>query len=542
MRNFFLIFAALFLSTQGFAETEEIKPDRTIMISLRDGEELPTDLFFPKDHNGEPLPCILVRTPRSRPVSNPIYGPMAEWGYVVAIQDTRNVVDVDGSAVPYITDQMDGYDTVEWLANADFTNGKIGTIGKSALGITQLLMAPSAPDALKCQYITVGAPSLYHHAIYPGGQLRKIQIEGWLGDHSRNGATGELLSEHRQYDEFWNFVDSVAKADEINASAIHYGGWYDTFSQGTIDAFTSRQTKGGELAKGKQKLIMGPWTHHNSPEVRKLGDFTVPTGLEKLPDSFLAKQWFASQLKGEHNEIDEMPAVTYYVMGPFDGSPSKGNVWKTAESWPVPAEEVAFHLTPELELLDGSTPEGETHFSYIYDRDDPTPTIGGRNLFLEAGPKDQRPLEERGDVIVFTSRPLAEDLEVTGRIKANIHFASEQLDTDLVVRLTDVYPDGRSILISDGITNINTLLSDEQKEALKKGEATEVEVDLWSTSIVFGRGHRIRVSVSSANYPRYEKALHKAFVNGKLIPSVTKNKIFVGKDHDSRIVLPVVRS
>ncbi len=541
MRNLLLLLG-LVLTFHGL--TGEITPSRTEWVPMSDDIELPMDLFFPKNWDGKPLPVILVRTPRSRPVSNPIYAPMAEWGYVVAVQDARNVVDAEGVSVPYLTAESDGSDTLDWLVEQDFCNGKIGTVGKSALGITQLLMAPSASDALKCQYISLGAPSLYHHAIFPGGQLRKVQIEGWLGDHSENSDVMALLHAHTQYkgDPLWEHVDSIAKAEKINAPAIHYGGWFDTFSQGTIDAFVSRQERGGPNAKNKQKLIMGPWHHDSALDFRKFGDFVLPTASEKLPDDYLAKAWFAANLKGEHNEIETMPAVTYYVMGPFDGAPSKGNIWKTADQWPVPAEQTEWFLNSDMELIEGEAATGDTTFTYIYDRDNPTPTIGGRNLFLEAGPKDQRPLEERSDVIVFTSRPLHEDIEVTGRLVANVFFSSEQLDTDVVVRLTDVYPDGRSILICDGITHLDNLLTEEKKSTLIKGEPVEVEVDLWSTSMVFGRGHRIRVSISSANYPRSEKALHQLFINGELAPSVTKNKVYIGEKYPTRLILPVVRT
>lgn len=531
MRLFARVVFAVALLAQAIASASP-KPDFTVMIPMRDGVELPTDIYLP-DPSARNLPCILLRSPGGRhaPNATPFLF-MLQFGYAVAIQDTRCALDSIGKTLPYCTDawghHQDGYDAVQWLAKSEYTNGSIGTLGASAIGITQLLMAPTAPPALKCQYIGMASANLHADAIFPGGQILKNQVEGWLGLYARDSEVLEYVKGSHSYSSFWNNFNTVAVADRITVPAIHYGGWYDTFLKGTLDGFLSRQHQGGPGAKGTQKLVIGPWTHL-WPLVKTLGDFDIPKEGFLPPLDFAPQHWFDYHLKGLSNGVEKLPSVTYYVMGPLDGTPSKGNVWRHAENWPVPAQKTPFYLTYDFTLSD-KAPETINKLSYHYDPYDPTPTVGGRNLFLEAGPKDQRSLEKREDVLVFTSPILESDLEVTGHILAEIYLSSNRSETDLAVRLTDVYPDGRSILIADGLTR-----TFRQPESMV-GEPQRVEVDLWDTSTVFAKGHRIRISISSANYPRFEKNL-----NGGSAPLTAENSIhFGGENAASVIFLPIV--
>ena len=302
-------------------------------------------------------------------------------------------------------------------------------------------------------------------------------------------------------------------AHRVQAPAVHQGGWYDTFLQGTIDAFISRQELGGEKAKVEQKLVIGPWVHR-WPAITKLGDFEVPKEGYAPPNEIDPKRWFDYYLKGEANGIEKVAPVVYYVMGPFDGSPSSGNVWRQAKTWPVPHVDMLFYLTAEKTLIERPAPFKESTLHYIHNPHDPVPTIGGRNLFLESGPMDQRPIEQRKDVLVFTTEPLAEDLEVTGNLLCKLAFSSNEADTDVAVRLTDVYPDGRSILISDGIYRTGNLKASASSKGIQM-----VDVDLWSTSLVFAKGHRIRISVTGSNFPRFEK--NNAYVTAKISSPIT---------------------
>lgn len=529
--RFFLLTVFLYFRVSA----AEVRPDLTIMVPMRDGTELPTDIYLPHP-DAEHLPCLLLRGPAGRHSPSALcFVPLAKAGYVVAIQDTRSAHDQDGKTLPFHSDawgvQQDGYDAIEWLAKHPLTNGKIGTLGLSNMGITQILTAPTAPPSLICQYIGVAASSLYHHAIYPGGQLLKNQVEGILGLYAKDSSVLQFIIDQPIYNDFWENYNALLFAHKVQVPAIHQGGWYDIFLQGTIDAFVTRQELGGIGAKGQQKLVIGPWDHY-WPAYTKLGDFTVPIEGHKPPYNIEPKQWFDCYLKGIPNEIDALPPVIYYVMGPFDGTPSKGNVWRTANSWPIPSTPTPFYLTPQKELTDKSIPETEAVISYTHDANHPAPTLGGRNLFLQSGPVDQRPIEERTDTVVFTSAPLEEDVEVTGRVIVKLVFSMDTEDTDVVVRLTDVYPDGRSILISDGLFRTGT-----RKFVTLDGSKKSVDVDLWSTSIVFAKGHRIRISITGSNYPRFEKNLSASDAESNAIGY----HLFVGGKNLSRLILPVVK-
>lgn len=522
---------------------DELKPDLTVMIPMRDGVVLPTDLYLPTPES-RGLPCILLRSPAGRDAAWKSFAEMAKAGYVIAVQDARNVLDTEGKTFPFLSDGwgklQDGYDTVEWLASSPYTNGKIGTWGSSALGITQLLMAPSRPPHLVCQYIIVAAASLYHHGLFPGGILLKHQAESWLGYYARDTGVLNYVCQRPFYNDFWKQLNSLEVTDRVAVPAMHVGGWYDTFLQGTLDAFIARQEGGGEGARGRQKLVIGPWTHF-WPVSKQFGDFEVPVAGENPPIDISPKRWFDYFLKGESNGAEQLPTVLYYVMGPFDGSPSSGNVWRTANVWPVPSVSTPFYLTPHKSLQPKVPFVGL--LSYTYDPRKPITTMGGRNLFLGSGPADQQSIEKGEDILVFTTDPLQEDVEVTGQLSAKLFFASDQKDSDIVVRLCDVYPDGRSILISEGGYRLGVMCyqSDSQVE-FKPNEPIEVDINLWSTSIVFAKGHSIRVSVSSSNYPRYEKNMNVGLVgglSGKF--KVAKNTLHMGEKYPSRLILPIVR-
>lgn len=519
---------SLFLSP---LHAEEVSPTVTIMVPMRDGTILPTDIYLPREKN-EKAPCILIRSPGGRHAKSArAYTYLTQFGYNVAIQDTRSTLDPEGKTLPYWTDgwgnQKDGYDAVEWLAHSPYSNGNIGTVGVSALGITQLLLAPTAPPSLKCQYISMAAASLYHNAIFPGGKLLKNQVEGWLGLFAKSPEIRHCVCCQPEYNNFWSHFDTPKVAGRVKVPGFHVGGWFDTFVQGTIDAFISRQEHGGEGAKGKQKLVIGPWSHF-WPTTLKIGDFEVPEQGRTPPIDISPQRWFEAFLKEKNNGIENIPAVTYYVMGTFDGSPSSGNVWRHSNHWPIASWETPLYFSADHKLIESSSSPLEASFAFQSDANDPVPTIGGCNLFLETGPKDQNAIEKREDVLVFTSHTLQEDIEVTGRIFAKMFFSSDKPVSDIVIRLCDVYPDGRSILIADGGTQVNTSNKTDSDEP--------VIVDLWSTSIVFTKGHKIRVSISGSNYPRLEKRSNNHSAN-----DIANNTLHVGGKKASHILLPITR-
>lgn len=526
-----LIFFVLFASLGAV----ELPPSTQIEIPMRDGTTLIADVYLPQE-NAKDLPTLLIRSPSGR--QNPfniVHLPLLKEGYAIVIQDTRSAKDTEGKTLPYHSDgwgeHKDGYDTVSYLANCPFTNGHIGTLGTSAMGITQLLMAPTNPGALKAQYISFATSDLYRHGLFQGGDLYKNQVEEWLKMYARHPDVYKQIYSQPKYNEFWEKFNILPLSEYCHCPTLHLGGWYDVFLQGTLDAFTHLQNHGGAGAKGKQKLVIGPWIHLY-PLVPKFGEYEYPTAASKPPFDFSPKTWFNHHLKGEKNDIDTLPPVLYFVMGPFDGSPSSGNVWKTANEWPVPHNIKTLYLQDDQKLA--SNTSKDKLFSYSYDSENPIQTLGGKNLFLPAGPFDQRPIEQRKDLISFTTEPLESDLEITGNIKAVLFFDTNQEDTSFSVRLTDVYPDGKSLIIGDG----NARVSHEVK--MENGKRY-VDIDIGSTSLVFAKGHQIRILVSSSNYPRFEKnvnSLKRPYENPKA--AIAENKILVGPKTPSRILLPEI--
>lgn len=509
---------------------ESLPPSATLQIPMRDGVLLSADVYLPQS-DAKNLPCILIRNPAGRKAPTWLtYANLCKFGYAVVIQDTRSALDCEGKTFPFFDDgwgeKKDGYDTIEWLAKHPLTNGKIGTLGFSACGITQLLLAPSHPPSLECQYIGQAAGSLFQHAIFPGGRWMKDQVEGWLSLYAKHPDVVQYAHHQPFYNDFWSKFDTIKVANQVRVPGFLYVGWYDTFLQGTIDSFQARQHNGGMGARGQQKLVIGPWTHF-WPMIKTLGDFEVPKTGYAPPIDISPQRWFDHYLKKIPNGIEKIPNVIYYVMGSFDGSHSHGNIWKTADQWPVPADDHAFYLAADGKLTKELSPL-QLEQTYRYDSNHPTPTIGGHNLFLESGPKDQRPIESREDVLVFSSDPLIEDLEVTGRLLVHLFFSSDHAETDLAVRLTDVYPDGKSLLIADGILRTNSIV--QEKRQLPPYAYT---VDLSSTSLIFAKGHRIRISITNSNYPRFDKSSTRC---------ISLNKLFYGGKYPSRLILPVVSS
>jgi len=516
---------------------------RDVMVAMRDGTRLATDVYLPAGER-KTLPVLLYRTPYNKlgggiPISH------LDNGYAVVRQDFRGRFASEGeNDVPFLPDawgeQQDGYDTIQWVAAQPWCNGKIATVGASAGGITQVMTAGSAPPHLACQVISVACGSLYHHAAYTGGAFRKGDVESWLRSNRFDPECLKIFLDHPHYDDYWRAVDASTRSRQINVPGLFMGGWYDVFCQGTIDAFVWRQYEGGPGARGRQKLIMGPWVHGRGDQ---LGQFTLPEHARKAPGGKEDGGWLEHWLKGIDNGVMKSAAVTYYVMGAFDEPGAPGHEWRHSERWPIP-----FTATPLYLHYDGglrfTKPSGNSQpRSYEYNPAKPVPTIGGCNLTFSSGPRDQRTLEDRADVLLYTTAPLDAPLEVTGRIEAILYASSSCRDTDFSVKLTDVYPDGKSVLIQDGIIRARYRHSFEREELLTPGDIYEFKVDLWSTSLIFNRGHRIRVAISSSNAPRFEPNPNTGDpfrANNRKV--VATNTLYHDARHPSHILLPVVTS
>jgi predicted acyl esterase len=510
---------------------------QTFMVAMRDGTKLSTDVYAPEGEG--PWPVALMRTPypKSGQWASDTGKAANEKGYVLVVQDVRGRGDSEGNNwIIFGNDgwgeHKDGFDTVAWIGKQSWCNGKIGTWGGSALGITQNMLAPTHPPHLVCQHVAAAFSDFYAHCAYPGGAWRKSLLETWLAANKITEHNQDAFLAHPRYDAFWEELNALPLAEKVNTPAVYVGGWYDCFCQGIVDTFMAVQARGGPKARGKCRLIMGPWAHGIFKEL-EYPDASYGKAADPWP-------WLDYRLKGEKNGLEDAPAVEYYVMGDPEDKDAPGCEWRAADSWPPPSAATPYYLHADGRLDKRKPEEGEASRSYDYDPRNPVGTIGGGNLVIPVGPMDQRKVEKRPDVLVFTSDVLPAPLEVTGRIKAKLWVSSSAKDTDFTAKLCDVYPDGRSMLVADGILRARYRKSFREEHLLKPRQVYEIEVDLWSTSLIFNKGHRIRVAVSSSNYPRFDTNPNTGGpVNAAQEPVVATNTIHLDASRPSHIVLPV---
>lgn len=515
---------------------------QTLALPMRDGVRLATDVYLPEGK--PPFPVILIRTPYDKQALKSIGEDGARRGYAMVIQDTRGRFASEGANLPFEGDgwwenRADGVDTVIWIARQAWCNGRIGTWGGSALGINQLMLAGAGVRQLTCQHITVAEPNL-HQALFPGGVFKKSLVEDWLRATRHAPDALQHWTRHPAYDDFWRTRDVNRRYRYVNAPAAHIGGYYDIFAQGTLDAFIGYQTRGGRGARGKQKLLMGPWAH--GVLQKKVGELEFPNA-DQPPCTFHDPwRWFERYLKGLPNGVENEPAVVYYVMGAVGEPNAPGNEWRTATRWPpLPTRATPLFLHGDRSLQFSKPRAASAPLGYLYNPQNPVPTLGGRELSIPAGPRDQRAIESRPDVLVFTSAPLTKPIEVIGRVKAVLYVACDAPDTDFIVRLCDVYPDGRSYNIAEGVLRMRYRESLSQEKPLQVGKVYRVEVDLWTTAIVFNKGHRLRVHVTSSSYPAYDPNPNTGEpfrASERQRPA--QNTVYCTPEYASCVLLPVV--
>jgi predicted acyl esterase len=509
------------------------------MVPMRDGIHLATDVYLPKKSSSHGV--ILIRTPyKKNTLFNVLTGiSWANHGWPTVLQDVRGTYTSEGNDTVFQNDATDGLDTITWIANQSWCNGRITTFGGSALGIVQYLVAGEHPAALACQYMKVATPNLYKYGMYPGGEFRKNAVEEGMKSRGTSYVIPDIIANENSSSDYWLNFTIDDKWQQINVPAIHIGGWYDIFSQGTIVGFIGYQHLAGPGARGKSKLIMGPWTHAGASTTVQ-GNLTYP---KNSIDNFsldLFWQMAEEYTMNGSTAFDEWPAVTYYVMGDVDDSTAPGNEWRYADDWPLPCTERAWYFQADG-TLQTVLPGNNAPFSYTYDPEHPVPTVGGNNLAIAAGPYDQRVVEDRPDVLVFTSPVLTMPYEATGPIKARLFVSSNCTDTDFTVKLTDVYPDGRSMLITDGILRMRNRNGTDHWELMEPGLVYQIEVDLWSTSYIWNTGHRIRVDVSSSNYPRCLNNPNTADgIYKNTTFTVAHNTLYLDSTRSSCLLLPEI--
>jgi predicted acyl esterase len=501
------------------------------MVGMRDGVRLSTSAYLPEGRG--PFPAVLIRTPygkATQAIGNPAW---TGRGFALVVQDCRGKGKSEGEYRPFMDDLTDGYDTVEWVAKQPWSNGKVGMYGASAMGITANLAAMMNPPHLSAMFVMVARSSIYTQSAFMGGVFRKELNEIWLKRQNAIDTLNETFK-HNVYDHFYDIAEMPLHWQKIHVPVYNWGGWYDIFAQGNIDNFAGLQAGGAALAAGNQKLMMGPWGHGQIEEVKYPANSVVNTTEE-------AMRWFDYWLKGKDNAVMDEPPIRYYVMGDVADPKAPGNEWRAATSWPVPAKTTSYFLSAGGGLVEKMPVEPESADSYKYDPKNPVPTIGGANLNIKKGPMDQRAVGERKDVLKYVTAALTSPVEVTGRIAVELWAESDAPDTDFMAKLIDVYPDGTERLVLDSAVRARFREGFDHEVFMKRGEVYRFTVDLWSTSIIFNKGHRIAIHVTSSNDPRFDPNPN----TGKPLRAdaetrIATNTIHHDRAHPSRALLPVV--
>lgn len=538
--------AVLLLATLAVAQEPNLGDvkEQHVMIPMRDGKKLSAFLYMPPGDG--PWPAVFeqryasLRAKSTRETA----AKLAAEGFIVGLVNFRGTHQSEGTWVGYRALQWgelsDGYDTCEWLAKQDWCTGKIGTFGSSQGGYAQNYLAVTQPPHLVCQYMTDTGLSLFHEGYRIGGGTRPERFKGMDAVCRNPEDNRKLLAEwfaHPTYDEYWQAEDCTRHFDQMNVPCFTIGSWYDFMNQGSIASFIGRQHEGGSNSRGKQQLLIGPWLHGRLNKGNRVGELTYPENAAWPVHDHMVR-WFDHYLKGKDNGAEKDSTVRYYVMGAVDEKDAPGNVWRDAKDFPPKAEATAMFLRTGGLLSTDKPTDKVSSTSYISDPLHPM-EIAGRSF---PGAKDASVFEKQSEVRTFTTKPLESPLEWTGRVQAEIYLSSTARDTDLIVRVSDVYPDGRSILIVDYPWRVRYREGFEQEVLMEPGKVYKVAFPVGWMSQIFNQGHRIRVTIASTGAPLYEpnpqngKPLTIEFPDDAV---KAENTIYHNREYASRIIAPL---
>lgn len=583
----FLLFLIVLCASSfpGFSDNlqNEIKIVRHQAIPMRDGVILYADMYMPAEPGK--YPTIITRSPygsQREGVHHQTMTKFAQRGYVVIVQDVRGRYESDGKWEPFRDEANDGYDTIEWAAAQDFSNGKVGTQGGSYLGHNQWQAASLAPPHLTAAFPALASTNIYANWLTMGGAYRLSFNYGWgvarmpnrimlpqtwhtesfmpeevryenvlmhlpLKDMDMKGA-GSVVQhyrdwiKHESYDEYWKSISDEERFNKIKVPTYTSGGWFDIFVMGTINGYVGMKNKGATPeARAGARMIIGPWGHGPSQSFGGV-DFTPAAYVDQFETEL---GFFDYHLKGIKNGLDKEKPVKLFYMGI--------NKWRGETDWPIPGtkyQELYLGANGTANSVRGggklsfTKPEKAGTDTYRYDPQSPVPTMGGNNCCgtpTAAGPRDQRTLEQREDVLVYTSEFLEKPLTIAGPVKMKLHAATDGPDTDWMIKLVDVYPSGFAMPVSEGIIRAKFREGLDKIKLLTPDQVYEYEIEMTGTANVFQPGHRIRVDITSSNFPQFDRNPN----TGEPLGSSTKTHIAQQTIHHggpkvSRIVLPVV--
>jgi len=562
------------------AESYGVTVEHNATAVMRDGTKLRADIYRPKAEGK--FPVLLVRTPYDKTQEMEFGVKAAARGYVVVAQDVRGRFQSEGDWYPFKNESQDGYDTVEWAAALPYSNGKVGMFGGSYVGATQFLAAIAKPPHLAgiCPNVTA---SNYHDGwTYQGGAFEQWFNESWSTGLAMNTMrrrveagqnavawtktlplTNYAVLEappaaglapyfadwlaHPNYDDYWKQWSIEDHYAQIQVPVFSLGAWYDIFLGGTLRNYARLKKEAGtEEARRGQKLMVYVGGHAGGSNNKKVGE--VDFG-EKLPFDLNEEmlRWYDALLKSGTSAVSAEKPVKIFVMGK--------NEWREENDWPLDrAKSTKYYLhsagAANTASGDGTlsttAPGAEKADQFTYDPNDAVPTLGGPlccGPFPPAGlgPRDQSKAEARSDVLVFTKPALAKDLEVTGPVALDLYVSSSAVDTDFTGKLVDVWPNGFAQNLTEGILRLRYRNSQEKPELAKAGETYHVTVDLWATSNVFLAGHKLRLEVSSSNFPRFDRNLNTGEEQaGATRMSKATNVVYHEKARPSALVLPLV--
>lgn len=565
------LWCALVVATSAKDVIYEVEVRAEVKIPMSDGTNLAAHIFVPKAEGK--FPTVLVRSPYGKGGTEGGAGhAYASRGYVFVSQDCRGKGTSEGQWIPFVHEARDGKDTHRWILDQPWSNGAIGTAGGSYVGYTQWISAPGAGEYLKAMLPVVPLVDPYNDVAYVDGAFQLSLMMGWGAGVSGQSDVGGWNDEawlkafrtlplstwdtamgaevqylrdwvgHPQFDSYWAQGSLRGREKDITTPICAIGGWYDIFANSVFEHIGEvRKQAQSEDVKKHLHLIMGPWTHGISKDGKVGGmDF----GKEAVLDlNSIQSRWFEHWLKGKKSDVDQWAPYRIFVMG--------RNKWRDEQEWPLARTQYRsyyFHSQGSANTLAGDgtldtvKPGDEPVDEYVYDPEDPVPTLGGCNLGkCPVGPHDQTSAEKRQDVLVFTGEALASELEVTGPVKVVLYAASSATDTDWTAKLVDVHPDGQAINLCDGIVRARCRESADQPTLIEPGKVYPYEIDLWVTSNVFLPGHKIRVEISSSNFPRFDRNPNTGHPFGAdaELEKATQS-VHHEAEYASHIVLPVI--
>jgi putative CocE/NonD family hydrolase len=568
------------------AETYEVTVERSVAVKMRDGVILHADVYRPKAEGQ--FPVLLQRTPYDKRGVSEFALRAATHGFVAIVQDVRGRYTSEGEWYTFKHESDDGYDTVEWAATLPYSNGKVGMWGGSYVGATQMLAAIAHPPHLAgiCPVVTA---SNYHEGwTYQGGAFEQWFDQSWtsglaqdtlnrmvakntdavlgawklpltsyplfnFSDPSAVPVSTAALAPyfldwlaHPSYDEYWKQLSIEERYADIAVPVLHIAAWYDIFQGGSLRNYIGIKAHGGsDAARRSQHLFVTIGGHAGGG--RKIGEVDFGSAAAEFDENGLTLKWYQYLFQGVQNEFAGKP-VKIFVMG--------ANQWREEDEWPLAraqATKYFLHSAKSANSLRGdgnlstAAPRSEPSDHYVYDPSNPAPTIGGPlccdSAHLAPGPRDQRPVEARDDVLIYTTPAFAQDTEVTGPVSLELFAQSSAVDTDFEAKLVDVAPDGFAQNLTEGIIRARYRNSREKPELMNPGQVYKFVIDLWSTSNVFLKGHALRLEISSSNFPRFDRNMNTGEDQASAQRSVSAtNTIYHDGEHPSALILPVVKS